>query len=186
MDRPFPAYKGDKPYVFVSYSHKDSDAVFPEISWLKDQGINIWYDVGIEGGTEWRGEIAEAITNASLFIYFVTPESVQSENCLKEVNFADKHRVRILAVHLQPVELTGSLDLTLSDRQAILKYETTQDEYTVKLLDGIRKLVPGNKADYARVIAKTSLVNRIRHNRKLKRRHQPQRSPAKQHHCRFR
>ena len=167
MDRPFPAYKGEEPYVFVSYSHKDSDAVFPEISWLKDQGINIWYDAGIEGGTEWRGEIAEAITNASLFIYFVTPESVQSENCLKEVNFADKNKVRILAVHLQPVGLTGSLDLTLSDRQAILKYETKQDEYAVKLLDGIRKLVPGNEADYARVVAKTSLGNRLLRSRSI-------------------
>lgn len=141
MDRPFPAYKGEGPYVFVSYSHKDSDAVFPEISWLKDQGINIWFDEGIEGGTERRGEIAESITNASLFIYFVTPESAQSENCLKEVNFADKHKIRILAVHLQPMELTASLDLTLSDRQAILKYKIPVTQYKSKLKSGIRRYV---------------------------------------------
>jgi len=80
MTRPFPAYKGDEPYIFVSYSHSNSAAVFPELVWLKDQGFNIWYDEGIEGGTEWRGEIAQAIKHASLFVYYVTPESVQSEN----------------------------------------------------------------------------------------------------------
>ena len=43
MERPFPAYKGGKPYIFVSYAHEDSEVVFPEIQWLKDQGFNLWY-----------------------------------------------------------------------------------------------------------------------------------------------
>ncbi len=51
MDRPFPAYKGDEPYIFVSYSHEDDGFVYPEIRWLKDQGFNIWYDEGITPGT---------------------------------------------------------------------------------------------------------------------------------------
>ncbi len=61
MDRPFPAYSGNEPYVFVSYAHKDSNAVFPELKWLKDQGFNIWYDEGISPGTEWREELGQAI-----------------------------------------------------------------------------------------------------------------------------
>ena len=48
MDRPFPAYKGDEPYVFVSYSHSDASAVYPELVWLKESGFNVWYDEGIE------------------------------------------------------------------------------------------------------------------------------------------
>ncbi len=28
MDRPHASYKGDEPYVFVSYSHKDNDPRF--------------------------------------------------------------------------------------------------------------------------------------------------------------
>ena len=38
-ERPFPAYRGDEPYVFVSYSHDDADAVYPELRWLKQQGF---------------------------------------------------------------------------------------------------------------------------------------------------
>ena len=31
MDRPFPAYQGDQPYIFVCYSHADTEIVFPEL-----------------------------------------------------------------------------------------------------------------------------------------------------------
>ncbi len=133
MDRPFPAYNGNEPYVFVSYSHGNSSAVYPELVWLKESGFNIWFDEGIEAGTEWREEIANAITNTGLFIYFVTSDSVQSENCRKEVNLADKLHIPILAIYLEATELSGSLDLTLSDHQAILKYEVTKQEYRQKL-----------------------------------------------------
>ena len=68
MDRPFPAYQGDEPYIFVSYSHTDSSSVFPELSRLKNQGFNIWYDEGIEAGTEWREELGKAIVNAGVFL----------------------------------------------------------------------------------------------------------------------
>ena len=47
MDRPFPAYNGDEPYIFVSYSHKDNRSVYPELAWLKEQGINIWIAVSV-------------------------------------------------------------------------------------------------------------------------------------------
>ena len=28
MDRPFPAYKGDEPFIFVSYAHANADTVY--------------------------------------------------------------------------------------------------------------------------------------------------------------
>ena len=38
-DSPQPAYDGDEPYVFVSYSHEDEELVYPEIRWMQDQGF---------------------------------------------------------------------------------------------------------------------------------------------------
>ncbi len=133
MERPFPAYKGDDPYIFVSYLHEDASAVFPELTWLKHLGFNIWFDEGIEAGTEWREEIGRAIKHASLFLYFVSPESVQSGNCHKEVSLADKEHIPIVAIHLKNTDLPDGLDLTLSDRQALLKYELPYQEYQQKL-----------------------------------------------------
>jgi len=53
VDRPFPAYKGEEPYIFVCYAHEDSDVVYPELQRLHDGGVNIWYDEGIAPGHEW-------------------------------------------------------------------------------------------------------------------------------------
>jgi hypothetical protein len=52
MQRPFPAYDGNEPYVFVCYAHDDAGEVYPEITRLKDAGVNIWYDEGIAPGSE--------------------------------------------------------------------------------------------------------------------------------------
>jgi hypothetical protein len=38
MDRPFPAYRGDAPYIFVSYAHEDTDIVCPELDWMRVNG----------------------------------------------------------------------------------------------------------------------------------------------------
>jgi len=39
---PFEAYGGKDPYLFVSYSHKDSALVYPEIERLHQLGFRIW------------------------------------------------------------------------------------------------------------------------------------------------
>ena len=88
MERPFPAYQGDDDYVFVCYAHSDSDVVYPEITWLRDQGVNIWYDEGISPGREFPVELARAIEGARLLLFYTTPSSVASRHCRDEVFFA--------------------------------------------------------------------------------------------------
>ena len=50
----FKPYEGDKPYIFISYAHADDDAVLPIVSDMHRRGYNIWYDEGIEVGSEWQ------------------------------------------------------------------------------------------------------------------------------------
>jgi len=59
---------------------------------------------------------------------------VQSQNCRNKVNFAVEHERPIVAVHLEETDLPDGLSLTLSLRQAILKYEIPVEEYQQKLL----------------------------------------------------
>jgi len=133
LERPFPAYEGTEPFIFVCYSHADSSLVYPELTRLHESGFNVWYDEGIAPGTEWSEALAENIQRCSVFLYFVTPQSVHSEHCRQEVNFALDQRRRILVVHLQPTEVPPALQLTLSHRQAVLKYEHAQSDYEYKL-----------------------------------------------------
>jgi TolB-like protein/Tfp pilus assembly protein PilF len=168
MDRPFPAYRGNEPYIFVGYAHRDSNAVFQELVWLKESGFNIWYDEGIEVGSEWREELGQAIKDARLFLYFVTSNSTGSENCRKELSFAVDQNIPVISVHLEQTELTVGLKLTLSDRQAILKHEIPRDEYAAKLLGGIRKHLPDNdETGLAPVVSKSGVGKRITRSRSL-------------------
>ena len=134
MNKPFRAYSGDEPYVFVSYAHDDANTVYPEMQWLHDQGFNIWYDEGISPGTVWRTELADSIIGAGLFLYFVTPRSVGSGNCQKEVDFAIDHDIPVMSVHLERTELPSGMDLALSSIQGIMKYDLPEQNYRQKLL----------------------------------------------------
>ena len=136
MDRPFPAYKGDEPYVFVSYAHEDSEVVFPEIQWLKDQGFNIWFDEGISPGHEWHQELADRIVQSSLFLYFITGQSAASEHCQREVHYAIDNGKQLLTVHLEETVLPGGINLSLSSIQAIMRHELSDLDYRIKLLNG--------------------------------------------------
>ena len=68
MDRPFHAYRGEEPFVFVSYAHEDADVVYPEITGLHERGFNIWYDEGISPGSAWRDELAQRVEACSVFL----------------------------------------------------------------------------------------------------------------------
>ena len=50
----FKPYEGDKPYIFISYAHADDATVLPIIADMHSRGYNIWYDEGIEVGSEWQ------------------------------------------------------------------------------------------------------------------------------------
>ena len=134
MEKPLSAYKGDGPYVFVCYAHEDSDSVYSEIAWLNDYGVNVWYDEGISPGHEWTDELASAIQGCTRVLYFVTPNSVASEHCRRELNFAQDENREVVSIHLVPTEVPPGLRLSLNNRQAILKHELSEEEFHKRLM----------------------------------------------------
>jgi tetratricopeptide (TPR) repeat protein len=133
LKEPSPAYQGDGPFIFVSYSHADEKIVYEEIRRLQDQGVNVWYDSRIRAGSEWSDALADAISGCSCFLYFITPNSVVSENCRRELNHAIAESRSILAVYLQETDVPGGIRLNLNNRQAILRYELSRKDYEYRL-----------------------------------------------------
>lgn len=142
MERPFSAYKGSDPYIFVSYAHDDAELVYPELQRLRDAGFNVWYDEGISPGSTWRDEVALALTQCSLFLLFVTPRSVASHNCQQELNFSLSRERKMLCAHLEDTSLPPGMELSLSDKQAIIRQHYTGDVFTQKLVDSLREVMP--------------------------------------------
>jgi hypothetical protein len=133
MRAPIPAYQGDQPYVFVCYAHDDADVVYPELAWLRAQGVNVWYDEGIAPGAEWSQALADALDGCSAVLFYVSPRSVASEHCRREINFALSRKRPICAVHIQETELPGALELSLGHRQALLRHRLPAATYQEKL-----------------------------------------------------
>ena len=46
-------YEGQEAYIFISYCHKDRASVFPIIEQMARDGYRVWYDEGIDPGSEW-------------------------------------------------------------------------------------------------------------------------------------
>ena len=138
---PFSAYSGDDNYLFASYSHADAAAVYEELARLRESGFNIWYDEGIEPSMRWTQQLAGAIEAASVFVAFITPRFVASDNCIDELQFAITHRKPVLAIHLVPTELSAGLELMLGSKQALIKYRYPPDVYAQKAHQSLESLL---------------------------------------------
>ncbi|HAL02009.1 MAG TPA: hypothetical protein DCP07_01490 [Lachnospiraceae bacterium] len=112
-------------YIFVSYAHRDSEKVVHIINLLSNHGYNIWYDDGIDPGTEWDENIARHIVDCSYFIAFVSKNYLESKNCKDELNYARDCEKKQLLVYLEEVELPIGMAMRMNRLQAIwwCKYE---------------------------------------------------------------
>lgn len=122
------AYEGKDPYIFVSYAHTDSAIVVPIIDVLQSAGFRVWYDQGIEAGTEWPAYIEEHLDNCDRFLVFMSPSTVTSVNCRNEINYASTLKKEILVVYLEETVLKYGLNLQLNSKQSLFRYRHTSEE----------------------------------------------------------
>ena len=127
MERPF-AYNGVEPYIFVSYSHKNCDRVWPIIERLEKDGYRVWYDDGISPGTEWDVNIADHITHCGYFFALITKDYLESDNCRDELNFVREIKKPMLLVYLEDVELPAEMKMRLGRLQAVQWFTYTNEE----------------------------------------------------------
>lgn len=122
MSEFFWPYEGKKPYVFVSYSHQDSDRVLRIITLLHEQKYRVWYDEGIPAGCDWPANIDKHMRNAAAVLFFISASSLASKNCLREIKEAVRQQKPILSVRLDKAPLTGDW-IALIDATTVLKPE---------------------------------------------------------------
>ena len=129
------AYEGQAPYIFISYAHKDTDRVFEVVSELSRQGCRFWYDEGIAPGSEWPEDVAKHLNDAAMLMAFITPNSMQSENCRREINFALSKRKPFVSIVLEETNMPLGMEMQLSTQQSILRYNyATWEAFIDKIL----------------------------------------------------
>ena len=122
------AYDGGEKYIFVSYAHKDTDTVIPIIDTLQKDGYRIWYDSGIEAGSEWPENIERHLKNSDCVMVCMSPSAIGSQNCRNEINLACSLDKKMLVVYLEETELIMGMNLQLNSKQSVFRYKHNSDE----------------------------------------------------------
>ena len=96
----FKPYEGKRPFLFVSYAHRQSNAVVETIRILHDD-YRVWYDEGIPAGRDWPACIAQHMDDCEGVLFFVSERAFESENCFSEMMTAFRQHKPILVIWLE-------------------------------------------------------------------------------------
>lgn len=106
---------GDKPRLFISYSHADRAQILPLASYLDHLGAEVWLDTKkLAAGEVIVEAVSNAISNADAYLVAISPSSARSPWVRHELNVAltletTKGRPKVLPVLLAEADIPSSL-----------------------------------------------------------------------------
>ena len=113
--------------VFISYSREDQKFVRHLHGALAAQDRDTWVDwEGIPPTAEWMKEIYMAIDSANTFVFVMSPDSMASDVCRQEIEYAAKQHKRLVPLVNQEVD---SADVPDSLRKLNWIFFRDQDDF---------------------------------------------------------
>lgn len=111
----FEAYTGNDPYLFVSYSHRDTAIVYPILDALYDKKYRIWYDESCENGNDFRDELRHRIERCAAVVLFVSQASMTSPFCGMEIIVARENGKRLFPIYLDDQNVPPAFEILLAN-----------------------------------------------------------------------
>ncbi len=111
----FEAYTGKEPFLFISYSHRDTALVYPLLDKLHEKKFRIWYDESCETGNDFRDELREKIERCTAVILFVSEASMSSPFCGMEIIVARENQKRVYPIYLDEAPVPPAFQILLSN-----------------------------------------------------------------------
>lgn len=115
MQTKFEAYTGKEPYLFVSYSHRDTAKVYPILDALYDRKYRLWYDESCETGNDFRDELRERIEGSEAVLLFVSESSMSSPFCGMEIIVARENGKRLYPIYLDNAAVPPAFQILLAN-----------------------------------------------------------------------
>jgi len=105
----------DKPQVFISYSHADSEWARSFAEALKNLGLRVWFDqFEIGAGESLRDALEAGLRDSDVFVTLVERENLQRPNLFFELGAAIGMKKRVVAIvpkDIDPAQLPIELRL---------------------------------------------------------------------------
>lgn len=113
--------------IFVSYSHKDNKVVEQIVDILREtSGMEVWFDHKLRGGDNYFSVIANQIIKNKHFVFVVSNNSIESDWCLRELEFAASEKRHIIAIWLDNIDIAPRIKLVIQNTHYINWYSVTE------------------------------------------------------------
>ncbi len=110
----FAPYEGEEDYIFVSYSHDNSEKVYEIITAFHNKGYRLWHDNGIPCGALFMELLASKVEECKAMFCFLSPEYVRSKYCKQELHYAMDNDRLVIPIFLQEFELPKEVKFQLT------------------------------------------------------------------------
>jgi len=127
--------------VFVSYSRNNLDVVRQLIQDIKAIGIDAWHDETLAGGQHWWDTILANIRGCDIFIFALSPDSIDSEACRSELEYVSQLGKIILPVLVADGVNLKVLSHPLNEIQ-VMDYRRCDKEAAFALVKSINTAPP--------------------------------------------
>ena len=125
----------EKPYVFISYSHRDRDVVLPILKALYEAGWKIWYDEGLTIGDRYDETLEEHVRNCSAFLLFASTNSIRSYYCIEnEIPWAIEFGKPIIQC-----DLDEGLNFEIHESQTAATVSSEEIESALEAITGLTR-----------------------------------------------
>ena len=111
----FEAYTGNEPFLFISYSHRNTEQVYPLLDKLHEKKYRIWYDESCETGNDFRSELRDKRERCTAVVLFVSEASMNSPFCGMEIIVARENQKRIYPIFLDDSEVPPAFQILLAN-----------------------------------------------------------------------
>jgi formylglycine-generating enzyme required for sulfatase activity len=125
--------------VFLSYSRKDGSAMQEVLEELREAGLSVWSDEGLEPGTpNWQDAVSEALNQAQVLVVLLSPNAIDSQWVKREISFAQSKGKPVFPLMIAGEESTA-VPISLFDAQRVDGRENLQAAVVQGLLPRLRR-----------------------------------------------
>ena len=91
--------------IFISYSRANLSYVTQLVKVLRNKGLEVWFDMHIEGGDVWDNELEHQLKNADVIIWVLSKASVASENVANEISYAESLNKKVIPIKIENCDM---------------------------------------------------------------------------------
>jgi hypothetical protein len=96
--------------IFISYAREDATRVEELRDNLTEAGHDVWFDQDVRGGEQWWDLVLERIRWSDIVTFALSPDSVTSRACRREMRYAAEVNRRIVPITIRKVSIEEGPD----------------------------------------------------------------------------